>query len=69
MPQPFNNIPFDQFLNLSKDQFRQEAKKLDISDRIGDLAHFLVKNFRSEVSSEEHIVDTAIRILSNNSRP
>ncbi len=69
MPQPFNSIPFDQFLNLSKDQLRKEANRLNISDRIGDLAHFLVQNFRSELSSEEHIVDTAIRLLSKPATP
>lgn len=63
MPQPFEQFNMPDLQNWDKQQFRQEAKKMNMSDKIGDLAHFLVQNFRNELSAEEHVVDTAIRLL------
>lgn len=63
MPQPFEQFPLQNLEAFTKQEFRQEAKKINANEKIGDLAHFLVKNYRNEVSSTEHVIDTAIRLL------
>lgn len=63
MPQPFENFVLQDLELFTKQEFRQEAKKMSYHEKIGDLAHFLVHNFRSHLSAEEHVIDTAIKLL------
>lgn len=65
MPQPFEQFPLETLQDWQPQKFREEAKKINANEKIGDLAHFLVQNFRDETSSEEHVIDTAIRLLKN----
>jgi hypothetical protein len=63
MPQPFEQFQMHSLQAFTKPQFREEAKKINANEKIGDLAHFLVHNFRGELDSSEHVIDTAIRLL------
>lgn len=63
MPQPFEYLPMHNLEQFTKQQFRQEAKKIDANEKIGDLAHFLVINFRNDLDASEHVIDTAMRLL------
>ena len=64
MPQPFEQFPLQDSQNWPLQKFREECKKVNTNEKIGDLAHFLIHNFKDEISSKEHVIDIAIRILS-----
>ncbi len=70
MPQPFEQFTMDQLKSFTtedffKAQINQVMLPKEIADaqKIASLAHFLVQNFRDELSPEEHVIDTAIRIM------
>lgn len=71
MPQPFENFSMDALSKFTKDDFFKAAQKPGMPPneilntiKVADLAHFLVHNYKSELTSSEHVVDTAIRLLS-----
>lgn len=66
MPQPFEQFPMELLQKSPLEFYRTEAKKINANEKIGDLAHFLVHNFKNELSPDEHVIDTAIRLLENN---
>lgn len=70
MPQPFENFTMDALSRFTKDDFFNAAKKTGMSqnelmntNKVAELAHFLVQNYKNELTSDEHVVDTAIRLL------
>jgi hypothetical protein len=70
MPQPFQNLLMQQLQSFSKEDFMKQLQtpamppnEVHVAQKIATLAHFLVQNFRDELSSEEHVIDTAIRLL------
>lgn len=63
MPQPFENFQMQELQNWQPQRFREEAKKINANEKIGDLAHFLMHNFKDQLSCTEHVIDTAIRLL------
>lgn len=70
MPQPFQDLDMQKFQNLSVEEmkkhlFRPAMPPIEINNvsKIAELSHFLVQNFRSEISAEEHIIDIAKKTL------
>jgi len=70
MPQPFEHLTMQSLQNMSaNDMFKKldhtvmTPSEINNTMKIANLAHFLVNNYRDELSSGEHVVDTAIRLL------
>lgn len=63
MPQPFHNIPMPTLEMFTPQQFKEECKKIDTNEKIGELGHFLIHNFRDQLSPDKHVIDTAISLL------
>ena len=70
MPQPFQNSLMSDLQNMSMDELIKAAQpkpvtptEINTASKIATLAHFLIHNYRDELSPEEHVIDTAIRLL------
>lgn len=70
MPQPFQDYEMQQLQNFQLEDFKKAMQpksaipsEIQNTSKIASLAHFLVKNFRDELTSDEHVIDTAIRLL------
>lgn len=71
MPQPFSDQMMEDLQKLTMDQLKEAATKgltnrseIMVTEKVAELAHFLVHNYRNELSPDEHVIDTAIRLLS-----
>jgi hypothetical protein len=70
MPQPFQDIMMEQLQAMSVAEMFTKLEKpgmtpaeKDHATKIAELSHFLVQNYRDELSPNEHVIDAAIRLL------
>lgn len=70
MPQPFQDLDMQKFQNMNVEEMKKHLfrpampiPEMNHAAKIAELSHFLVTNAREHISPEEHVIDTAIRLL------
>jgi hypothetical protein len=70
MPQPFQDLNMQDFQSMTLEEMKKHLMKpampfieLNNASKIAELSHFLVRNYRDDLLPEEHVIDTAMRLL------